>query len=380
MDNPTAAVGMNQMYGFSPALDLQDPNIAFPGFSFVETKTTENILLIGASDPRHVFKTVALAGRHPEKQLDLYIMEESMECMAREILLFIILIDDELSVQARMQIFLETYGNLFIRTQTHEYLVKRAKIFSNFIQESGDAKERAVIAEFLDISQLKYKERDQLDACLQDLIRSKSHFDMKALWDLRLRNFYADRYDHRDNMIDWDYTMRGPQDKFGWLHKIHYRRWRNTGLAFELRLADYTVGNRTLGTLREALQKKKGKIQLRGYWGDVAVTPYIGFGIESEAKELYERANKQYKKNTVHVSEFNVMGWLHEWIHGTRYTMIMYDIEEEIRKKELEEIKKREQGLHEDAIVEEVLDEEEACTYPLYIYIYTFTLLNHLLL
>jgi hypothetical protein len=52
------------------------------------------------------------------------------------------------------------------------------------------------------------------------------------------------------------------------------------------------------------------------------VTPYIAFGVVGEAPELFREGNDRgtFLMNCLHVSEFNVMGWLHEWASGRAYT------------------------------------------------------------
>lgn len=69
--------------------------------------------------------------------------------------------------------------------------------------------EKGFLASLVDFSQLKFRERDDLEFTLnfwrQD---DKKKFDIQALWDARLRTHYANRYDSRDNLVDWDYHMK----------------------------------------------------------------------------------------------------------------------------------------------------------------------------
>jgi hypothetical protein len=68
------------------------------------------------------------------------------------------LLDESLSFGARMQIFLEVFGNIFLKVQTSEYLQKRALLFSSFLQDSaGDNEEGKTLSTLLDLSQLKFK-------------------------------------------------------------------------------------------------------------------------------------------------------------------------------------------------------------------------------
>ena len=67
------------------------------------------------------------------------------------------------------------------------------------------------------------------------MIGSKPLFDIISLRDARLRGYYGDRYDVRNNLLDWDYSMR-IKTIAPIVHIVHYRKWRNTGIAFEQRL------------------------------------------------------------------------------------------------------------------------------------------------
>jgi hypothetical protein len=57
------------------------------------------------------------------------------------------------------------------------------------------------------------------------------------------------------------------------------------------------MANRTLSSYREARQRGL-PVMVRGYWGDILVTPFIAFGVQSEAKVLFEvRQEQQVKVN-----------------------------------------------------------------------------------
>jgi dynein assembly factor 3 len=72
-------------------------------------------------------------------------------------------------------------------------------------------------------------------------------FDMERMWDDRMRHFFADRYDHRRNVVDWDYSF-DVKNLVPQMFIMEYKQWRVTGLAFETRLATNTVPNRTMGS------------------------------------------------------------------------------------------------------------------------------------
>lgn len=61
---------------------------------------------------------------------------------------------------------------------------------------------------------------------------------------------FKERYDHRFNLIDWDYTMR-VQPEASILHFLHYSHFRDKGLAYELRECEYSEPNYTLASRME---------------------------------------------------------------------------------------------------------------------------------
>ena len=110
---------------------------------------------------------------------------------------------------------------------------------------------------FLDLSQLKFRERDDLEAIFKAWRRADDKaFDVRRLWDERMRLYLKTRYDARANVADWDYNMRlfvhAPM-----VHPKHYEHWRETGVAFDPRDAPYDHVNRTLAS--EAPAREQGR-------------------------------------------------------------------------------------------------------------------------
>lgn len=84
----------------------------------------------------------------------------------------------------------------------------------------------------MDFSKLKNKERDELEEIIK-FWKNNSPFDIKTLWDNRLREYYRDRYDVRENLIDWDYHMNlKPMKEKIIIHITEYNKWRQTGIAY----------------------------------------------------------------------------------------------------------------------------------------------------
>lgn len=81
---------------------------------------------------------------------------------------------------------------------------------------------------------------------------------------------------------------------------MHYKRFRQLGLAFEARSFTYNIPNRTMNAYAEGKKKKSGDSCLvRGYWGDIIISPYHCFGTEvdlhPEKEKFVANSNLLYK-------------------------------------------------------------------------------------
>eukprot|EP01083_Nonionella_stella_P286324 974602_1 len=296
------AFGSNQIYGFSPALDIQD----------IRNRTTPRklndgsedsilkVLLIGSADIRHVLKTMCRTRRHPPRTIHFYVYEGTLECLARHFLFVRIAEDRHISPKERSQLFLEMYGNTLLRDKTNSYLVEKAKEILRFFELGSGP-----LSRYFDLSQLKHRERDEIEEIVR-FWKSKTPFDVKQLRDLRLRKFYKDRYDVRRNLVDWDYIM-DVRANASIVHSAHYQEFRESGLAFKLRACDYSVPNRTVATHRLGTDTRRGTAcSVRGFWSDLIMSPYLGFGVRSSETSLFKVSNRQHVKTAVDVSEFNL--------------------------------------------------------------------------
>jgi dynein assembly factor 3, axonemal len=67
------------------------------------------------------------------------------------------------------------------------------------------------------------------------------------------------------------------------VHWYHYRDWRKTGVAFEQGFSRYIESNRTLGSYLPGKKKlTRESCLVRGYWGDIIVSPFISYGVETD--------------------------------------------------------------------------------------------------
>uniref|UniRef100_A0A2C9LU46 Dynein assembly factor 3, axonemal n=1 Tax=Biomphalaria glabrata TaxID=6526 RepID=A0A2C9LU46_BIOGL len=238
-------------WGFSPALDLQET-----GFHEMCSKLScaapdeLNILVVGAGDCRHILKTVARSYRHIKRKLNFYIIETALELYARDILMMMIALEQKqnMGLQDKVELFLELYGNSLVRQQSSQYVQRMADELIRMVTDFDYMKKKLP---FLDLTQLKYKERDFLESILK-LWRNKDKkaiFDISKCWDLRLRQLLGVRYDSRLNVFDWDYNMELIERGGSIVYVGQYKNWRNTGVAFQIREGTYDVSNITLASL-----------------------------------------------------------------------------------------------------------------------------------
>lgn len=242
--------------------------------------------------------------------IELHVYEDNAAVLLRHLLLVAVLLDEALPAATRMQRFLEIFGNALLRQDTADYLAARCRDVEAVLERmmAGHASD-TVLGRLLNIGSLSFEERDGLmDAAMG--ARTGRDYDMTKAWDARCRSWYADRYDFRRNavrappplralpraccaarnarflldqgvasharyidtiarksalclhpanylascaQVDWDYHMRlAPlgtpctDAKGSIIHFYHFRHWRLTGIAYEVRSSAYTAPNWTL--------------------------------------------------------------------------------------------------------------------------------------
>lgn len=213
-----------------------------------------------------------------------------------------------MSNRERTEIFLDLFGNTLIRDRTSQYL---DSIVPELIQlVTDDDKGTSVIKDLINFETIKFKDRDEIEEIVSSWLACHP-FDIEQLRDQRLRAHFGTRYDFRRNLVDWDYNF-GIKDFAKNVNQLEYRQFRLTGVAFETRLANGTIPNRTLGSFVEGRKKKgtRDSILVRGFWGDIINSPYIAFGNEVEDPDDNMRFYKQVNFQTIYtnadISEFNI--------------------------------------------------------------------------
>lgn len=341
---------VHDFWGLSPCLDIIDVLQNLPGpvgqHSTLERLAQADalhILQIGAYDCRHSAQALANVCKQlaaPNQVLHIWVYEETPEILAKHMLLLSVLLDTKLPVRQRTELFLELHNNASIQTTTAEYLEKQGKKLENVAldySDSAHAKDTQMLAQLFDLSMLKFQQRDDIAETFRKYNR-KVLYDMQKAWDARSHKFYGTRYDYRRNAIDWDYHMRLAQQGTPGLdpsagsiiHFYHFRRWRESGIAYELRDCKYSEVNRTLlstayGSRKEykdRLGNDKGRsVSAWGFWGDMLNSPFHSFGTTCKERGFLKISNKQFCHTAVSVAEYNVTAMIEEMRTGQPYVL-----------------------------------------------------------
>ncbi|OON23859.1 hypothetical protein X801_00229, partial [Opisthorchis viverrini] len=227
-----------------------------------------------------------------------------------------------LNLQDKTETFLELFGNTLLRENVATYLrhvasefirydfvgrneLDPTKLFDRIVTsfDSGDEN-----LSFIDLSNLKFKERDILESIFKFWRKSDTkEFEINKIWDYRLRKHLGTRYDAIPNVFDWDCSITLHDRKAEQIDSREYSRWRQCGMAFELRQADYIVPNRSLASGR-SFKTPKGETSIYwGYWGDITTSPYITLGIRTDNHpELARQVNGKRVYGATTVAEVNV--------------------------------------------------------------------------
>ena len=227
--------------------------------------------------------------------------------------------------------YLDLFGNTLIRDKTASYLEEITPELIQLITE--DEKCKSVIKDLINFETLKYKERDEIEDIFSSFLQCHP-FDIEKLRDNRLRGLFQDRYDHRRNLVDWDFNFY--IKKFAPAVNLQeYRQWRLNGIAFETRLATGSIPNRTYASFVPGktvsntlllvvyilvlivLQKKgNDSIIVRGFWGDIVNSPFIAFGNEvwkePERTRFFRELNYQKVYSNADISEYTVQQFIHK--------------------------------------------------------------------
>lgn len=306
-----AGFGSVSWWGLSPALDLQaesppvDPDLQ----ADTEHGTPQlDVLLLGSVDGRHLLRTLANVELWSPRRFRFYVLENNLEAVARHMLIFSLALEDpeKMGLQEKSEAFLEVWGNTLLRPPVAAFVRAQADRLAHLVPEPDSLAEQLP---WISLGALKFRERDVLEAVFRFWAggeKGPEAFPMSRLWDSRLRHYLGSRYDARRGVSDWDLHMKLHDRGARVIHIREFRRWRDTGVAFELRDSSaYHVPNRTLASGR-LLSHCGERVAARGYWGDIATGPFVAFGIEADDENLLRTSNGQPIKTAGEITLHNV--------------------------------------------------------------------------
>lgn len=288
-----------------------------------------HVLLAGACDIRHILRTLASlrateaaatvdgatsTSSPPSPTYHFYLYEPNLRLHCRHLFFLQWLLDSMFALEEleeRVLMFLDVYGNALMREITAAQVRNVVQRLRKAMEVDGSA-----LQQMVSFSEMKYKERDFVEGQLSHWNRDASVVDIEAQWTQRVRQEMAERYDNRDNIIDWDFVFR--LTEYSNLLKFpEYRTWRTTGVAFDTSHInprrgfqyDYTVPNKTL-----CFFPRTG----RGtYAGDIKNGPFFTFGALTEnAKIRHRTTDGTCKYGNGVVSLHNVRAWLYTLMTG----------------------------------------------------------------
>ncbi|XP_027016812.2 dynein axonemal assembly factor 3 [Tachysurus fulvidraco] len=289
-------------WGFGPARDLLEKRKS----QMPRQQTELNVLLVGSSDPRHILKTIS--GLRDSDTLHVWVIENSMEVVARQLLLLYVSLSalESMGMQEKTEVFLELFGNSEIRSETHNKLKHIAARLFLLVTDTMATETDTHVHPCLDTSLLKFKERDELARIFKQWQHPPSPpLSMCKVWDARVRQHLGTRYDARRGCFDWDLSMKLHDKGCRVIRRQDYIKWRERGVAFEMREGLYCIANPSLLSTRLFMQREN-RVGARGYWGDIVSSPYLSFGIETDNKELLKTENNQHVKTAQNISLDNL--------------------------------------------------------------------------
>ena len=374
------SIGFVNFWGVTPFINLVETEEEL--IKNISIKDPVNILISNTNDLRHIIFTVYKlfvsqkenGAKH--RPINFYIHEDHLEILCRDLLFLHLITDRNKSIIERVEMLMELYGNTLLPSRTIDYINIVYKLLISFICQ--DKKSNPVYKSLVDLSCLTHKQIDSMQEIFSSY-DSKYPYDIEKYRNDRVRYCMKDRYDYRKNLYDWDYNMN-IQNFAPIIRLRYYIYWRENGIAFVMRINQYKFPNRTLACYIEG-KKKEGhdSCMVRGFWGDIVNSPYIGYGLELETRDeiTYFYANNKidYLRDSQDVTEYNLVKFLLRMDHNEVYDFMKREKEkerlrkerikkeEEEKEKEEEEKKKKENKEKLDKIKEEKEeDEEEICT------------------
>ena len=350
------SIGFVNFWGVTPCINLVETEE--DQIKNTSIKEPFNILISNSNDLRHfIFTIYKLFVAQKEKgvehrPINFYIHEDHLEILCRDLLFIHLITDRNKSIIERVEMLMELYGNTLLPSRTIDYINIVYKLLISFICK--DKKSAPIYKDLIDLSCLTHKQIDSMQEIFSSY-DSKYPYDIEKYRNDRVRYCMKDRYDYRKNLYDWDYNMN-IQNFAPIIRLRYYIYWRENGIAFVMRINQYKFPNRTLACYIEG-KKKEGhdSCMVRGFWGDIVNSPYLGYGLELETRDevTYFYANNKidYLRDSQDVTEYNLVKFLLRMDHNEVYDFMKREKEKErqrqerIKKEEKEKEKKEDKGI-----------------------------------
>ncbi|RNF17566.1 putative dynein assembly factor 3, axonemal [Trypanosoma conorhini] len=278
------------------------------------------VLLCGAGDIRHIFRTLAslhvksASSTQPPPVYHFYLYEPNLRVHCRHLFFLQWLLDSMFSLdelEERVLMFLDAFGNALTRDTTSAQSRGVSQRLLRVLRNEDGA-----LARLVSFTEMKSKERDFVEEQIVHWTRGTSQANIEADWSRRVRHEMAERYDNRDNIIDWDFNFY-LRDYTNLIKLAEYRTWRNTGIAFDATHINprrgftytYSVPNKTLCHFNA-----KG---VGTYLGDVKNGPFFAFGAQTANTHIRAKTiDGTCKYGNGVVSMHNVRAWLYGLLTG----------------------------------------------------------------
>ncbi|CAK9817991.1 Dynein axonemal assembly factor 3 [Anthophora quadrimaculata] len=267
-------------WGYSPALDIQSEVNKY-GINCPDERL--EVLIVGASDARHILKTLASSYLYHDRIIIYNVIELTLEQVARSILLLNTCLETNLGLQEATRYYLEIFGNTLVRPTTAKYLIKCSNHLAYITTNTSDCP-------WLSLEKFKHKDRDRLEAIFKFWARATcENIPIVEYWDQRVRKSLKTRYDYREGVFDWDYHMVLKSRGISNLTLQEYRFWRNNGIAFTWIEGESVRSNPTL--LNNIIQHGPGFIHY-SYLGDITNGPFFAWALqETKDNRMYRAAD-----------------------------------------------------------------------------------------
>lgn len=283
------------------------------------------ILLCGAGDIRHIFKTLSAlrlrdTNRKESEEKDsdptyhFYIYEPNLRVHCRHLFFLQWLLDSSFSLEEleeRVLMFLDVFGNAMVRDITAAQVRHVVQGLLKALQsEKGD------LISLTSFKEMKLKEKDFIETQLSHWTRDASQANISEQWSTRLRQDLAERFDNRNNIIDWDFVFN-LTDYTNLVKFPEYRDWRNTGLAFDVGHINPRRGFEYLYNTPNKTLCHFDRLGRGSYCGDMKNGPFFSLGALTENEKICARtADGTCKYGNGVVALHNCRAWLYTLMTG----------------------------------------------------------------